>query len=533
MKTRIDHATILTQRDGDVAILEDASVAWDDGIITAIGPGGHRETQAKTSTVWPELAEVRGRPLGRVFLEMGEITPAQLDDALEHQKTHPSMIGQTLMERGHVSGEAVEAALDLQAGRLPRVGDVQVIDGRNRIVIPGLVNTHHHLFQSLTRGMKSVQNATLFEWLTRQYPVWRHMDYAACRDAAVISLAELLLGGATTTSDHMYLFPDESDVKIEAVLEAAELLGIRIHACRGSMSMGQSAGGLPPDSCTQDEDAILRDCRRAVEAYHDPRPHAMCRIDLAPCAPFSISPELFDATRDLARDKNVLLHTHAAETLDEERYCLERYGMRPMMYLHEHGWLAGNVYLAHCVCLNAEEIELLARTHTGVAHCPCSNMRLASGIAPIRAMLDAGVKVGLGVDGSSSNDGGNLLAEGRQALLLQRVSGNPQGLTPEEAFRLLTAGGASVLNRDELGKLDIGMAADMVMYDARDVAFAGAMAQDPLAALMLCHAPRPQRVIIAGHTVVDEGRIVRMDMDSRVADFNAMVARRFRPSSTS
>ncbi len=409
----------------------------------------------------------------------------------------------------------------------PTAGPVEIINGQDRLLIPGLINAHHHLFQSLTRCMPAVQNATLFEWLTIQYPVWRELTYDTLKLAATISLAELITGGCTTTSDHMYLFPRERDVRIEAVLEAAESLGIRIHACRGSMSMGQSGGGLPPDECTQGENEILADCVRAIDRFHDPRPMAMRRIDLAPCAPFSISPELFDATRDLARGRNVLLHTHAAETLDEERYCLERYGVRPIAYLHQHGWLGGDVYLAHCVCLDDDEIALLASTGTGVAHCPCSNMRLASGRSPVRQMIDAGVKVGIGVDGSASNDGGNLLAEARQALLLQRSAGDPRAMTPAEAFTLATTGGAALLHRPELGRIAPGAAADLVLYDARDIAFAGAVAQDPLGALMLCHAPRPNRVIINGRTVYEGGGFTTLDVPRLVDEFNALVGARF------
>jgi cytosine/adenosine deaminase-related metal-dependent hydrolase len=341
-------------------------------------------------------------------------------------------------------------------------------------------------------------------------------------------MAELLLGGCTTTSDHMYLFPQDRDVKLEAVFEAAEALGIRIHACRGSMSVGQSGGGLPPDECTQREEEILADSVRVIKAFHDPRPMAMRRIDLAPCAPFLVTPELLEQSRTLAAEHKVLLHTHAAETLDEERYCLERFGVRPLEWLHQRGWLGPNVYLAHCVHVNEHEIGLLAETGTGVSHCPCSNMRLGSGIAPIRRMLDAGVKVGLAVDGSSSNDGGNLLVETRQCLLLQRVAHGPAAFTATEAFQLATIGGAGVLHRPELGRLEAGCAADMVIYDALDVAFAGGIAQDPLGAIILCHAPRPDRVIIAGKTVVDGGQVVAVDWPQTIADFNTLVREKFR-----
>lgn len=461
MKTRIDHATVVTCRDNEPVVLEDTSITFQDGVVTQVEPGA-----------------------------------------------------------------------DATAGRVtPQTGELEIIDGRNKLVIPGLINTHHHLYQSLTRCMPAVQNAELFDWLIALYPRWRELTCDSLRQAATVSIAELLLGGCTTTSDHMYLFPADRDVRIEAVLEAADALGIRIHAGRGSMSLGASAGGLPPDDCVQTEDEILNDCRRVIETFHDARPMAMRRIDLAPCSPFSITPALLDQTRALAAERSVLLHTHAAETLDEERFCIEKFGVRPIEYLHQHQWLAPNVYLAHCVHLNDEEIRLLAATSTGVVHCPCSNMRLGSGIAPVRRMLDAGVKVGVAVDGSSSNDGGNLLAEARQALLLQRVTGGAGAISTADAFRMATIGGAAVLNRPELGRIKPGCAADLVIYDANDVAFAGAIAQDPLGALMLCHAPRPQRVIVAGRTVVEAGQVTGVDVPRLVADFNRMVRQKFRTPS--
>ncbi|MBN1490527.1 MAG: 8-oxoguanine deaminase [Phycisphaerae bacterium] len=416
-------------------------------------------------------------------------------------------------------------AAGLAAGPDGQLGEV--IDASRHLVVPGLVNTHHHLFQSLTRGLKAVQDAPLFEWLTQLYQRWQHVSFDAMRDAAMISLAELMLSGATTTSDHAYLFPQGSDVRLEAVLEAAAELGIRIHACRGSMSVGQSKGGLPPDACVEDEDAILADSLRVVEQFHDPSPLSMRRIDLAPCAPFSVSRELLRDTAALGRERGLLLHTHAAETLDEQRYCLERFGVRPIGFLDDAGWLGPDVYLAHCVHLSDAEIDRFAETRTGVAHCPCSNMRLGSGIAPIRRMLDRGVKVGIGVDGSSSNDGGHLLAEARQALLLQRVSGGAEALRVVEAFRLVTLGGAAVLNRPALGNIEVGSAADLALFRADDVAFAGAIAQDPLAALMLCHAPRVDRLIVAGRTVVKGGCITGTDLPALVERFNARVAADF------
>ena len=402
-------------------------------------------------------------------------------------------------------------------------GASEVIDARDHIVIPGLVNAHHHLYQSLTRALSDAQDVALFDWLGTLYGRWRHLNDAAVKLASSVSIAELLLSGCTTTSDHFYMIPRGSDVRHESVLEAAEELGIRIHLCRGSMSVGESGGGLPPDDCTEDEDAILADCVRMLDAYHDPDPLAMRRIDLAPCSPFNVSPRLFAATRDLARRRGVLLHTHAAETRDEERYCLETYGRRPIPFFRDHGWLGDDVYLAHCVCLSDEDIAMLARSRTGIVHCPCSNMRLGSGIAPIAKLLAAGAKVGIAVDGSSSNDGGNVLAEARQALLLQRVAGGAEALGVAQAFKLATTGGAAVLNRDRLGRIDVGMAADIAMFRKDDVSLAGAAAQDPLGALVLCHAPRADRVLAAGRTVVQDGHLVTADEHKLARDLNQLV----------
>lgn len=407
-------------------------------------------------------------------------------------------------------------------------GCIERIDGSNHLVIPGLINTHHHLYQSLTRCLKPVQDAELFDWLTTLYTHWRHIDHQSVQLAAQVSIAEMLLSGCTTTSDHFYIFPQSSDVRIESVLQAAESLGIRIHACRGSMSVGQSQGGLPPDDCVQDESVILEDCRRVVDAFHDPDPLSMRRIDLAPCSPFSISASLLRETAAFARQRNLLLHTHAAETLDEERYCLEKFGERPINYLQKNDWLGSDVYLAHCVHLDSSDIAKLAETQTGIAHCPCSNMRLGSGIPPVVELLKSGVKVALGVDGSSSNDGGNVIGEARQSLLLQRVTKGAAAFRVADAFRIATIGGASVLNRSRLGRLQPGFAADIAMFRADDVSLAGATAQDPLGALMLCGAPRADRVIVNGKTVVSDGRIVLMDEKKLARDLNAVVAKSFK-----
>ena len=432
---------------------------------------------------------------------------------------------QTIVIEDGVIHEVSDA--DVSGTPAPEPG-TELIDAHNHLVTPGFVNTHHHLYQSLTRGLVSAQNAALFDWLRVLYQKWRHVDHGAVRTAAMVSMGEMLLSGCTTTSDHFYIFPQGSDARIESVLEAARTLGMRIHACRGSMSVGQSRGGLPPDDCIQPEDDILRDCARAIEAYHDPDPYSMVRIDLAPCSPFSISPQLLRDTHVLARDKGVLLHTHAAETLDEQKYCLERFGLRPIPFLHEHGWLGHDVYLVHCVHVNDADIRLLAETGTGVVHCPCSNMRLGSGIAPVARMLEKGVTIGIGLDGSSSNDGGHLLAEARQALLLQRVQGGATALSTAQAFQMVTTGGADVLSRPMLGRIEPGMAADLAMFKIDDIAFAGAVAQDPLAALMLCHVPRADRVIVNGRTVVRDGQLVTVDEHKLARELNALVRERFR-----
>lgn len=404
----------------------------------------------------------------------------------------------------------------------------EVIDASKHLVIPGLINTHHHLYQSLTRGLKSVQDAPLFGWLTALYQKWKHLDYEAVKLASQISIAELLLSGCTTTSDHFYVFPKGSDVRIEAVLEAADSLGIRIHACRGSMSVGLSKGGLPPDECVQGERDILADCQRVLEQFHDRSAGAMRRIDLAPCSPFSVSEGLSRDTAALARQHGALLHTHAAETLDEEKYCREKFGMRPIEWLDGLDWLGTDVYLAHCVHLSDADIHRLAETHTGIAHCPCSNMRLGSGIPHIRRLLSAGARVGLGVDGSSSNDGNHLLAEARQAMLLARVADGADAMTVAQAFTLPTLGSAAVLNRPELGNIANGSAADMAMYRRDDIALAGAVEQDPLGAMMLCHVDRADRVLVNGRTVVKDRLVTTLDVQVLVDRFNHLVARGFR-----
>ncbi len=399
---------------------------------------------------------------------------------------------------------------------LPEAAD-RVIDARGMIVLPGLVNTHHHLYQTLTRCV--AQDSVLFDWLATLYPIWARLTPEAVYVSAKIGLAELMLTGCTTSSDHLYMYPNGA--RIDDEIEAAVELGIRFHATRGSMSLGRSQGGLPPDNCVEDEAFILRESRRAVEEHHQPKRFGMVRVALAPCSPFSVTADLMRESATLARAYGVRLHTHLAETMDEEWFCLEKFGARPVDYVESLGWTGADVWHAHCVCLNAGEIALFARTGSGVAHCPTSNMRLASGIAPVRAMRDAGVKVGLGVDGSASNDSSHLLAEARQAMLLQRVGGNPAALGAQEALEIATLGGAAVLGRDDIGSLAPGMAADFVGYRLERLDFAGAL-HDPLAALVFCTPPAVDLSVINGQIRVQEGQILGLDLPALVQRHNAI-----------
>ena len=447
-----------------------------------------------------------------------------------------------------------EQSFVVDGGRVTELGPAVSFDDRRRagafsetlpaarhIVLPGLVNTHHHLYQSLTRCLPAAQNERLFRWLLRLYERWRHIDYRAVNLAAKISIAELLLHGATTTNDHFYMLPPGRDARLEAVLDAAAELGLRLHLCRGSMTLGRSGGGLPPDDCVERDADVLADCERVIARYHDASPYALRRIDLAPCSPFNVTPELLRDSRALARAHGVLLHTHLAETLDEEAFCRARFGRRPLEYLADHDWLGPDVYLAHCVHLRDDEIARLAATNTGVSVCPTSNLRLGSGLPPIARLRAAGVRVGLGVDGASSNDGGNPLAAAKQALLVARLGAaleRPAGPAAPDAdsdalfpvsaaLHLATRGGAACLRRPELGWLGPGAAADFALFRMDDVALAGAAVQDPGAALVLCDGPRAAQVFVAGHPVVRDGRVTALDETALGREFNDLVAARF------
>lgn len=391
----------------------------------------------------------------------------------------------------------------------------EILNLNHHVVIPGLVNTHHHMVQSLTRVI--AQDQELFDWLVMLYPIWAGLGGDHVYVSSRLAMAELLLSGCTTSSDHLYIYPN--DARLDDQIRAAQEIGIRFHAARGSMSVGESKGGLPPDHVVEDEEFILRDTRRLIETYHDDERHAMLRIVVAPCSPFTVSQELMRESALLARSYGVRLHTHLAENDKDIAYGLEQFGMRPGDYIESVGWAGEDVWHAHCVKLDEREIDLFARTGTGVAHCPSSNMRLASGIAPVRAMLAAGVRVGLGVDGSASNDSGHLLSEARQAMLLQRVGGDPAAMSAREALHSATRGGAAVLGRDDIGALAVGMSADFAAYRVDTVGFAGAQ-HDVIAGLMFCQPQLADYTVVNGRVVVREGHLETDDLPVLIEKHN-------------
>lgn len=414
-----------------------------------------------------------------------------------------------IVDGGMVIRDGVIEAIG-PTNELPTVLDARLIDMSGHIVLPGLVNTHHHLYQTLTRAVPAAQNATLFNWLKTLYPIWARLTPEAVYISALTGMAELLLSGCTTVSDHLYLFPNGS--KLEDEIRAAQEIGIRLHASRGSMSLGESKGGLPPDSVVEAEDAILKDAERLIQTFHDPKPGAMVRIVVAPCSPFSVTPDLMRESARLARRYNVALHTHLAETLDEEQFCLQKFGHRPVDYMETLDWVGPDVWYAHAVHVNDSEIALMARAGCGAAHCPSSNMRLASGIAPVKKYRAAGVKVGLGVDGSASNDGSHLLGEARQAMLLARVMGDPAGLTAREALEIATIGGAKVLGRDDIGSLEKGKRADFFAVNLNRLDYAGAAVHDPVAAVLFCAPQKADWVMVDGKWVVREGELQTVEL---------------------
>lgn len=476
---------------------------------------------------------------------------ATFDDA---DQEHPG--GSVLLR-----GRAIEAVY--RAGEVPQAvveqarRDGGLVDARGLVVMPGLVNTHHHMYQTLTRAVPAAQDAELFGWLKVLYPLWARLTPESLGTSSRVAMAELLLSGCTTSSDHLYLYPN--GVRLEHSIEAARDIGLRFHAARGSMSVGESAGGLPPDALVEDEARILADTRRLIEDFDrdaDRRGHAdapdgrypMLRVVAAPCSPFSVSPALMRESAALARSLGTRMHTHLAENAHDIAYTRERFNQTPAEYAESLGWLGEDVWHAHCVQLDAAGIARFAATGTGVAHCPCSNMRLASGIAPIRRLLDAGAPVGLGVDGSASNDSSHLLNEARQAMLLARVGRAlqpsrevrdertgavrlehgcdlaPREMTARQALRLATRGGARVLGRDDIGRIAPGCAADLALFRTDTLAMAGGAVHDPLAALVFCASPQAERVYVNGRLVVKEGQLTTLDLGP-VLERHALLAR--------
>jgi 8-oxoguanine deaminase len=419
--------------------------------------------------------------------------------------------GAVLVEGNRIKAVGLSAEFTGQAD--------EVIDAAGHVVLPGLINTHHHMYQTLTRAVPAAQDASLFGWLKALYPIWARLTPEMIRVSTQTAMAELLLSGCTTSSDHLYLYPNGS--RLDDSIGAAAEIGMRFHAARGAMSVGESKGGLPPDSVVEDERAILKDMQRLAETYHDPSECSMCRMVLAPCSPFSVSRDLMRESAVLARQLGVSLHTHLAENDDDVAYSLEKFGCTPAQYAEDLGWTGRDVWHAHCVKLDDDGISRFARTGTGVAHCPCSNMRLASGIAPIGEMHRAGVPVGLGVDGSASNDGAHMMSEARQAMLLARVGFGPAAMTARQALELATLGGAQVLNRSDIGALKQGMAADITMFDLRGIEHAGAL-HDPVAALVFSAPTRAAYTMVNGKIVVRESQLVTVDERKLAAKHNAL-----------
>ena len=435
------------------------------------------------------------------------------------------------------------------AAELPTTAD-EVIDARGHLVLPGLVNTHHHMYQSLTRAIPQAQNAELFGWLRALYPIWAGLTPEMVQVSSRVAMAELLLSGCTTSSDHLYLYPN--GVRLDDSIEAAQAIGMRFVATRGSMSVGQSQGGLPPDALVEREDLILKDTQRVIETWHDSRQGAMVNVAAAPCSPFSVSRDLMRESAALARSLGARLHTHLAENDHDLAYSREKFNCTPTEYAQDLGWLGPDVWHAHCVRLDDAGISLFAASRTGVTHCPCSNMRLASGIAPVRRLLDAGVPVGLGVDGSASNDGAHMVNEARQAMLLARVGRamqppeerrnsrgerqtffgcdlGPAEMSARDALALATRGGAQVLGRSDIGHLAPGMCADLALFDLRTLGFAGGAVHDPVGALLLCASPQAAWTVVNGRVVVRAGQLATLDLGPLLERHNRLARQLAQP----
>ncbi|MGB5560504.1 MAG: 8-oxoguanine deaminase [Paracoccaceae bacterium] len=423
-------------------------------------------------------------------------------------------------DRQELSG----ADIRLRGGVISEIGfglttTGETVSASGCVVTPGLVNTHHHLYQTLTRAVPGAQDALLFGWLKTLYPIWGRFGPEEMRVSALAGLAELALSGCTLSSDHLYLYPNGA--RLDDTIDAARQIGLRFHATRGAMSIGESAGGLPPDALVEAEADILEDCIRVIDSYHDASDGAMLRIGVAPCSPFSVSRELMRDAAALARDKGVMMHTHLAENDEDIAYSLAQFGCRPGQYAEDLGWTGEDVWHAHCVKLDGSEIDLFARSKTGVAHCPCSNCRLGSGIAPVRAMRDRGVRIGLGVDGSASNDGGNMVAEARQAMLLQRVSGGADKMSAREALEIATRGGAEVLGRRDCGQIAEGKRADIAIWDISGICSAGSW--DP-AAILLAGPTQVRDLFVEGRQIVRDGRMLTIDLEQVIQAQNRLAA---------
>ncbi len=415
---------------------------------------------------------------------------------------------------------------------LPETAD-RVLDLTDHVVLPGLVNTHHHFCQTLTRAVPAAQDANLFNWLTTLFPIWARMTPEDIYISTQIALSQLALSGCTTAADHLYIYPE--GIKLDDQIHAALEIGVRMHASRGFMNLGQSKGGLPPDNCVEDDDNILKDSLRLIQQYHDPKPGSMTHVVLAPCSPFCCTGELMKESAALGREHGVMLHTHLAETQDEEKFCLELFGKKPVDYMESIDWIGPDVWFAHSVHVGKEEIEIYAKNRCGICHCPSANMRLASGIAPILEMVKAGVKVGLGVDGSASNDGSHLIEETRQAMMLSRVGaglagaslsgGNaPPLMTARQALRIATRGGAAVLGRDDIGSLEAGKCADFFAISLNQLNYAGAL-HDPVAAVVFCAPVQTNYTVIGGEIVVKEGQLTTIDLATQVQRHNKAAQR--------
>ena len=415
-----------------------------------------------------------------------------------------------------------------QTSDLPETAD-EVLDLDNHIVLPGLINTHHHFYQTLTRAVPAAQDANLFNWLKTLYPIWARMTPDDIFISTQTALAELALSGCTTASDHLYIFPNGS--RLDDEIAAAQEIGLRLHASRGSMSLGESNGGLPPDQVVENEDNILKDSQRLIETYHDPTSGSMLEIVLAPCSPFSVTPELMRQSASLAREYKTKLHTHLAETQDENQFCVDKFGHRPVAYMDTLNWTGEDVWFAHSVYVDDDEVDVYATTGCGVAHCPSSNMRLASGIAPILNMLSKNVKIGIGVDGSASNDGSHMLNEVRQAMLISRLraglegaslsgEGNSPLMTARQALELGTIGSASVLGRTDIGSLAAGKCADFIAVDINQLNYAGAL-HDPLAALVLCSSINVNYNVVGGKFIVKEGNFLPLELNTLIENHNS------------